>query len=161
MVMIERLQRDLERARREYERSKEKLSEVKAEVEERKEAVERLETALDVVSDYEGADDSDQFLAGDDYSISEAAEAVLRRADEPLSIGAVTNSMLERGFRYSKSADKLRRSVSGVLSREDTFERVERGVYTLKDANNYDDDSDKSINASSQNDETPSPAATE
>lgn len=155
-IMLERLKRDLKRAQREYERAKDRLEEVRVEVEERKATVERLQTALDVVGEYTDSKDADQFLADEDYSISEAAEAVLRRAEQPLSIGGATNSILEHGFRYDKSADKLRRSLAGVLSREDQFERVERGVYTLREVQNDNERDGTNAAETADNNEAPS-----
>jgi len=144
----EALERDLERAREKYTKTKEKISDLKTQAQRQKERVNRLETALDVFDQYAesgamiGEDSSHEFLADEDFSISEAAKAVLRRAGRPMRNAEIADALLEYGFKYDKSRDKLRRSVSGVLSRESDFVRVDRGVYGLDSMENVTSNDD-------------------
>lgn len=129
---IDQLRSDIDEVQEEYERKRQELSQLEAKLE-------RLRNAYDVMQDYLG----EGSLADDSLSIGDAAERVLRDASTPMDVSKIADLMLRKGFPYEGSRKKLKRSLAASLSRDEEFERVERGIYRLTDVDDNDEESNE------------------
>lgn len=76
-------------------------------------------------------------------SIPEAAEIVLRAANEPLKARDIADRLLAGGFHYKNSVTRLRESIGAVLRPKvkegDTFTKVDSGTFGLLEWERRDD----------------------
>ena len=124
------------------------ITELENELADHERQVEELRAAISVIRRLTVSDESEnerpkknlkpeQPLALPLMTIPQGVRYVLREGRAPMKARAIADRMLALGFRYDKTASKLRASIGSTVDRKaragDTFAKMGKGLYALRE----------------------------